>query len=63
MANITPIVSNSQALITPGYPMVSVAHSNPVALIEEKQTSGNSLVTTVKQSSLVQSGHTSDRLV
>jgi len=31
MATITPNVSSSQALITPGWPLVSVARSNPVA--------------------------------
>lgn len=31
MATIVPNVSSSQALITPGWPLVSVPKSNPVA--------------------------------
>lgn len=63
MANITPVVSNSQALITPGYPMASVPHSNPIAAIEEQQTQTSGVDSAVRDASLAQGGHQADRVI
>lgn len=64
MANITPVVSNSQALITPGWPLVQVAQSNPVAAKQLAEgTTSTPGASTVIGTSLKQSGHTADRVI
>ena len=65
MASVKPVVSNSQALITPGWPMASVQHSNPAAPVEDaevKATPASAHVTVVRGKALTQSGHVADRI-
>lgn len=63
MASIHPPASNSMPLVTPGYPMVVVAHSNPIADVQLKEgTTGSPATSTALKTSLVQSGHGSDRI-
>jgi hypothetical protein len=63
MAIIAPVVSNSQSLITPGYPMVSVAKSNPISVVVHAEKPAPATVATsiTHQKVLTQSGHGNDR--
>lgn len=64
MAVIAPVVSSSQSLITPGYPMVSVAHSNPVSTVAGKESptvKKDTIASATHEISRVQSGHSNDR--
>jgi len=64
MAVIAPVVSNSQSLITPGWPMVSVEHANPVATVVAKEASTivkGTVASTTHEKARVQSGHSNDR--
>lgn len=63
MAAIKPVVSNSQALITPGYPLASVAMANPHAATEIKAGQVSTPVSTARKTALTQSGHTSDSVI
>ena len=68
MASIKPEIgvgtaSLSMPLVTPGYPMASVPHSNPVAVTEEQQTQTSGVDSAVRDASLAQAGHASDRVV
>ena len=60
MATITPKSVSSQALITPGWPMVSVAHSNPVAAQEIVQPPDQ---VPVRQTALKVSGNNGNRVL
>lgn len=63
MASIKPVVNPSQSLITPGWPMVSVPQSNPVA--DKQLTEGATALphtSTALKTALTQSGHTADRI-
>lgn len=61
MAAIKPVVSNSQSLITPGWPMAQVPMANPHAAAQLKEgTHTNPAVSTATKTALTQSGHTSD---
>ena len=60
MATITPKANPSQALITPGWPMVSVAHSNPVAAQEIVQPPTQ---VPVRQTALQVSGNNGNRIL
>ena len=63
MANVKPVVSSSQPLITPGWPMVQVAQSNPVADKQLKEgTTTNPAASTALATAHTQSGHTADRI-
>lgn len=63
MANIKPIINPSLALVTPGWPLVQVPHSNPIA---DKQltegTTSNPSASTALKTAHTQSGHTADRI-
>jgi hypothetical protein len=70
MAIIVPEIGNPNAslassLITPGYPMVVVAHSHPLApvVLKETPTVARELVvaSATIQKAIVQSGHQNDR--
>jgi hypothetical protein len=65
MAIVTPVVSNSQALITPGWPMVSVEQSNPVAdtvaKTEPPVVQKGTVASTTHEKARAQSGHSNDR--
>lgn len=63
MALITPNFNPSTALQTPGYPMASVPHSNPIALTEEQQTQNSGVDSPVRDASLAQAGDSSNRVV
>jgi hypothetical protein len=61
MGQITPLYSNSQALITPGWPMASVVKSNPISPAELQVGPNNGPGSqtnepTVRQKALVQAG-------
>ena len=60
MATITPNSNPSQALITPGWPMVSVARSNPVAAQEAVQPPTQ---VPVLQTALKASGNNGNRIL
>ena len=61
MAAIKPVVSSGSPLITPGWPMASVAHSNPIATVQLKEgTTSSPSSSTALKTALTQSGHTSD---
>ena len=66
MAKITPAISNSLPLITPGYPMASVQNSNPHAVVENaevKATPASAHQSAVRGKALTQSGHSADGVV
>jgi len=65
MAKITPVVpagtaSLPSALITPGWPLATVAASNPIAGSAGTSPTPNSTDASLLYSAEVQSGHTSD---
>jgi hypothetical protein len=56
-------VSSRSPLITPGYPMASVPHSNPIAATEEQQTQSSGVDSAVRDASLAQVGEQASRVV
>lgn len=63
MASIKPVVSSSQSLITPGWPMVQVPQSNPIADKQlQEGTTANPSASTALKTAHTQSGHTADRI-
>lgn len=67
MAIIVPVVSSSQSLITPGWPMVAVAHANPVADVVAKEAPtvarAHTVASVTIQKAIVQAGHSNNRSV
>jgi hypothetical protein len=68
MAIITPNVGVGNAslampLVTPGYPMASVPHSNPIAAQEEQQTQSSAVGSPVRDAALAQVGEQTSRVV
>jgi hypothetical protein len=69
MAIINPVVpanaSLSSPLITPGYPLVVVPMSSPVATAIQAETPAPAHIgaSTTVQKVLIQSGHTADRVI
>lgn len=63
MASVKPVVSNSQALITPGYPLAAVQQSHPQA-VQELAASVTQLphVSVTRTAAVIASGHHSDRV-
>lgn len=63
MASVKGTFNPSQALITPGYPLAQIAHSNPNAVTQLNEGSTSTPSTsTVLKNTLIQIGHTSDRI-
>lgn len=63
MASIKPVVNSSQALITPGWPTVQVAMSNPVAATQLVEgTVAAPATSTALKTAHTQSNHIADRV-
>ena len=63
MAIITPSFNPSTALATPGWPMVAVPMSNPIAADDILNDKTDGTVTADQTEALLQSGHSADRVV
>jgi hypothetical protein len=63
MASITPNTSNSQALITPGWPLASVPMSNPIANNPGTTPGTNTTDTTDLFNAAAQAGETASRVI
>ena len=60
MAKITPVVYNSQSLITPGWPLASVPASNPIAGNPGTTPGMNTMDATDLYNAAVQAGNQSN---